>query len=87
MPALGIALGMETGNHQNSLVLNFEEDSIRETFYACAPPTAMHYWKMQRVFCDGINGFFHCDSEAISQLGTYGVVPLSGVQQLGLGLG
>ncbi len=77
---------METGNHQNSLVLNFEENSIRETLYACAPSATMHYWKMQRVFCDGINGFFHCVSEAISELQTDGVVLRPGVQQLGFGL-
>ena len=78
---------MEAGNHQNSLVLNFEEDSIRETLYACAPPAAMHYWKMQRVFCDVINGFLHCVSEAVSQFRPDSVVPRPGVQQLGLGLG
>ncbi|MGA7462390.1 MAG: hypothetical protein WBW69_19305 [Candidatus Korobacteraceae bacterium] len=78
---------METSNHQNPMVLNFGENSVRKTPYSCAPPAAMDYWKLQRVLRDGIDGFVHCVSEAISLLWPYGVVPRPGVLQLGLGLG
>jgi hypothetical protein len=86
LPALGIALCVEAGNYQNPTPLNFEEYSVGKSPHSCTSASTMHNRNLQRVLRNRINRVFDRQSEALSELGPYVVIPRSGVLQLGFGL-
>jgi hypothetical protein len=74
LPAFGIAPVVEAGNHHNPVLLNLENDPIREAPYSRPPPVAVNDRKTKWVFGDGFHRRSDCQGELLAKLRSYAVV-------------